>query len=185
MRKTALIFLADGCEEIEAVTPIDLLRRAGVEVTVAGVGKKEITASRGLKIVADILVEDYQGIPDAVVVPGGKEGAENLRDSKAVQKILSAAHKDGRIIAAICASPAVVLLPLGILQSKNATCYPGYQISFGKETSYQEKSVVRDGQVLTSRGPGTSMEFSFELAKMLVGEDIARKVTSAMLVPLS
>jgi len=185
MRKTVLILLADGFEEVESVTPVDVLRRAGVEVIVAGVGKTEIKGSRGLRVLADIRLEDYQGLPDAIVLPGGIPGAENLRDSAAVKALVKKMHDAGRLIGAICAAPGLVLAGQGILDGKKATGYPGYEKEFKASTVYQEKSVVKDGQLLTSRGPGTAMEFSLELAKLLAGEATAEKVASAMLTKTS
>ncbi|PIU39866.1 MAG: DJ-1 family protein, partial [Candidatus Omnitrophica bacterium CG07_land_8_20_14_0_80_50_8] len=127
MKKTALIVLADGFEEIEAVTPIDVLRRAGIEVIVAGVGKREVTGAHDITVETDLMLEQYQGIPDAVVLPGGMPGAANLNQSEALKDLLQKMKRAGKIIAAICASPAVVLAPNGILEGKKATCYPGFE----------------------------------------------------------
>lgn len=182
MKQTVLIVLADGFEEIEAVTPIDVLRRAALEVTVAGVEKKEIVGSRGLKIVADILLSEYKGLPDALILPGGSPGAENLRKSAAVQKLLTQMQDQQKWIGAICASPAVVLAPAGILDGKKATCYPGYEKQFGRQTVFEETRVVRDGHLITSRGPGTAFEFSLALVEALRGKEIANKLSEVMVV---
>lgn len=180
MRKTVLVVLADGFEEIEAITPIDVLRRAGLEVIVAGVGKREVPGAHGVTIETDIILEQYQGAPDAVVLPGGMPGAANLQKSQAVNDVIRKVAKAGKLIGAICASPAVVLAPAGILEGKRATCYPGFEDEFGSKVVFTEERVVRDGQVITSRGPGSALEFSIELVRHLVNEDAAKKLAQAM-----
>lgn len=179
-----MIILADGFEEVEAVTPIDFLRRAGIEVVVAGLDKRLVTGSRAIQIQTDISLHDFQGLPDVLILPGGKAGADRLHASKAVSDLIQSTYKSGKIIAAICASPAVVLLPSGVLDGKTSTCYPGFQINFGTKTHHSEERVVRDGQVITSKGPGTAAEFSYEIARALVGDEIAQKVSNAMLIHL-
>lgn len=181
MRKTAIIILADGFEEIEAVTPIDTLRRAGVDVVIAGVGKIEVKGSRGIKILADIKLEDYQGLPDALILPGGIPGAENLRNSQSVAQFIQKMHKNDKIIAAICAAPGLVLARQGVLQGKKATGYPGYEKEFSPDTTFLSQAVARDGKLLTSQGPGTALKFSLELVKMLVDDAMAAKLTGAMI----
>src|SRR3989338_804820 len=115
MKKIVLIVLADGFEEIEAVTPIDVLRRAGLEVVVAGLGKRQIMGSHGITIETDLMLEQYSGAPDAVILPGGMPGAENLRKSETLKSILQKMKKENKLIGAICASPAVVLSSHSIL----------------------------------------------------------------------
>lgn len=181
MAKKVLIVLADGFEEIEAVTPIDVLRRAGLEVTVAGVGKTLIESTRGLKIQTDILLEKYEGLPDAVVLPGGMPGAKNLSGSGALGSLLDRMSREGKVIGAICAAPAVVLAKRGILDGRKATGYPGFEKEFGPKTTLSEARVVKDGNVITSRGPGTALEFSLELAALLAGPEASRKIAEAML----
>ena len=181
MRKSVVIVLADGFEEIEAVTPIDTLRRAGVEVIIAGVGKTEVKGSRGIKIIADITLEEYRDLPDAVILPGAIPGAENLHNSKAVADLIQRMRQGKKIIAAICAAPGLVLAPLGVLEGKKATGYPGYEKAFSPATAYVEKSIVRDGDLITSRGPGTALEFSLELVRALVDDAMAAKLASAMI----
>lgn len=181
MRKKILVVLATGFEEIEAVTPIDVLRRAGAEVTVAGVGSLEVSGSRGLKVVADVRLEDYRDLPDLVVLPGGSPGAENLSRSEALKTLLTKMKDSGRWIGAICAAPAVVLAGQGQLSGKKATCYPGYEKSFPSDARFVEDRVVRDGQLVTSRGPGTALEFSLELAKQVVDPALAAKISELML----
>jgi len=181
MDRQVLVPIADGTEELEAVTIIDVLRRAGARVTVASVGALQVTASRGVKIVADCLVADCIGqVYDLIVLPGGMPGAENLRDSKELEALLKGQRDQGRMYGAICASPAVVLHTHGLLSRKRATCYPTFA---GKmpEAAVTTGRVVVDGQVITSQGPGTALEFSLKLASLLFGEDKAKEVATAML----
>lgn len=183
MRKKALVVLAQGFEEIEAVTPIDVLRRAGVEVIIAGVGQKEVSGSRGVKIVADVLLETVAELPDAIVLPGGSPGAENLKRSKALMALLERMKREKKWIAAICAAPGVVLAPQGLLSGKKATAYPGYEKSFPADACFTESRVVKDDGLITSRGPGTALEFSLALVAELVDTAMAEKLASMMLVP--
>ena len=181
MKKAVLVALADGFEEIEAVTPIDILRRAGLEVLVAGVGKTELTGSNGIRLRADLELEKYAGpLPDAIVLPGGAQGASNLAASKAVSALLERMRGEGRLIAAICAAPAVVLGRTGLLDGKTATCYPGYEKNFGPSVSFSQERVVTDGRVITSRGPGSAMEFALEIVRELVDPATAERLTRAL-----
>jgi 4-methyl-5(b-hydroxyethyl)-thiazole monophosphate biosynthesis len=182
MKKTVLIVLAEGFEEIEAITPTDVLRRAGVEVIVAGVGKREVTGAHGITVETDTLLEQYGEIPDALVLPGGMPGAENLQKSEALKTILQKMKKSNRLIGAICASPAVVLAPNGVLDGKKATCFPGFEEGLGPKVTFSEERVVCDGQVITSRGPGTAFEFSLELVSQLVGAEKASQLAQNLLL---
>ena len=179
MKKTVLIVLGDGFEEIEAVTPMDVLRRAGLEVVVAGMGKREITGAHGIKVLADVLLTDFKEIPDAVVVPGGP-GAKELGKSAVLKTLLNKVNASGKVVAGICAAPALVLSPSGILDGKKATCYPGYEGQLGPKTTFVAERVVTDGQVITSRGPGSALEFSLELVKKLIGTQAAAELSEAM-----
>ena len=170
--KRVVVLLAEGFEEVEAVTPIDFLGRAGCEVTVAGVTGKTVTGSHGIPVAADAGVTECTGTYDAVVVPGGMPGASNVAASEDAVSLISRVRDDGGIVAAICAAPGVVLAPNGFLDGKTATCYPGYESNFG-ETKFSEERVVVDGSTITSRGPGTAAEFALKLVEILVGEDKA------------
>jgi 4-methyl-5(b-hydroxyethyl)-thiazole monophosphate biosynthesis len=181
MKKQVVVILADGFEEIEAVSPIDVLRRAGCDVVVAGLGKDVVTSQGGVKITADVRIEQYDGLPDAVVLPGGAQGAINLRNSDVVLSLLDRMKEADRWIGAICAAPGVVLPKTGILKGKKATCYPGYERNFGYETVFSSDRVVTDGKLVTSRGPGTALEFSIELVRRLVGDEIADDILQKML----
>ncbi|MFH1791995.1 MAG: DJ-1 family glyoxalase III [Candidatus Omnitrophota bacterium] len=180
MAKKAVVILADGFEEIEAVTCVDVLRRASVEVVVAGLGAKH-TGSRGLIVTPDTTIDRIEPDFDAVVLPGGMPGATNLAASEPARKLITDTAKKGGIVAAICASPAVVLAPLGILDNKKATCYPGMQQKFGPKTAYTETAVVTDANVITSRGPATAMEFALAIASALADSDTVRKLRQALL----
>lgn len=183
MSKTALIVVADGTEEIEAVTPGDVLNRAGVDITYAGIGTIAPRGGHNIPLRADMFLEDVGAILfDAVVIPGGGRGAENMSRSGLLGDIIKRHWEQHKIIAAICAAPAVVLSPLGILAGKHATCYPGLERRFPKDVKDCTASVCVDGNLVTSRGPGTALEFSIRLAELLTGAQNAIKVGQAMLV---
>jgi 4-methyl-5(b-hydroxyethyl)-thiazole monophosphate biosynthesis len=180
--KKALIILANGFEEIEAVTIIDILRRAQIEVTVAGLDAKTITASRGVILETDTKLEQIDDDFTAYILPGGGQGADNLANSQAIKEIIQAANQKKKIIAAICASPAVVLAPWGILDNKQATCYPGMEGNFDKTTSYSSQKVVTDDNIITSQGPATALLFALEITRKIAGENIAEEVKKAVLL---
>lgn len=184
MSKTALIVIAEGSEEIEAITPADVLSRAGVNVTVAAVGSMEVRGGHGVPMRAEMLVEDCGDILfDAIVIPGGGRGAEALSKSEWVSGAIKRHFEAGKIVAAICAAPSVVLGPTGVLNGKHATCFPGLERRFSAEVKACDTTVVVDGNLVTSRGPGTAMEFSLRLAELLCGAQKAIEVGHRMLVP--
>ena len=177
-----LVPIADGSEEIEAVTIIDVLRRAGAEVTVASVDGLTITASRGVRITADRLLKDcLRDDFDMIVLPGGIPGAEHLRDSAALKHILERHAQNQRWIGAICAAPAVVLAHHGQLEGKKATCHPGFADRL-EPAVLSTAPVVVDGKVVTSRGPGTAMAFAFKLVELLFGHQRAQQVAEPMVL---
>ena len=182
MLKTALVVLAEGFEEIEAIAPVDVLRRAGVRVTIAGTTDRLVKSSRHIGVQTDILLKDLVEMPDAVILPGGLPGATNLARSKEVAELVKKMNAAGKIVAAICAAPAAVLAPLGILDGKKATCYPGSESAFSKKTVHSKERVVVDGNMITSQGPGTALEFALAIATQLVGKEIAENVRGKMLV---
>ena len=180
MSKKILVAIADGTEELEAVTIIDVLRRAKADVTVASVGEKQVVASRGVRLVADVLIADCaEQVYDLIVLPGGMPGAEHLRDSKALTELLKAQAKSSRYYAAICASPAVVLNHHGLLDNRKATCYPSM---LSQISDIGEGKVIVDGNCITSQGPGTALEFALKLVEILFGKEKAKEVAKAMLV---
>ena len=181
MPKTALVILAEGFEELEAVASVDVLRRSGVNVTIAGVANLLVKSSRGIGIQADMFMKDVKDIFDAVILPGGLPGATNLARSKEVAALIKKMNAAGKMVAAICAAPAVVLAPLGILDGKHATCFPGCESDFSNKTVYSPDSVVVDGNIITSRGPGTALEFALTVAARLVGKETADTVREKML----
>ncbi len=182
MSKKVLVLMADGFEDVEAVTPIDFLRRAGAEVVVAGVGGALRTGARGVRVQTDKTVaEAAKEAWDAVVVPGGMPGASNIAASADCAKLIKAAADSGKLVAAICAAPAVVLYPLGLLGGRRFTCYPGMEKDVSGARWSQDR-VVADGNLLTSRGPGTAAEWALEIVSKLFGADAAKKIADATLV---
>lgn len=182
MPKTALVILAEGFEEVEAIAPVDVLRRAGVRVILAGVNSLTVKSSRGIGVQADALLKDIKDLPDAVILPGGLPGAVNLAKSGEVAALVKKMNSAGKLVAAICAAPAAVLAPLGILDGKKATCYPGCEADFSNKIVHSKDRVALDGNIITSQGPGTALEFAFAIAARLVGKDMADDVRGKMLV---
>ena len=181
--KRALVILASGAEEMETVITVDVLRRGGIEVTLAGLdGAGAVTCSRNVKVVPDCALSDAQGMFDVIVLPGGAKGAENLAQSLAVQKLLQAQEKSGRLIAAVCAAP-IALAAAGVAKGLELTSHPSVKEKVAIHGKYSEARVVRDGKVITSRGPGTTFEFALALVQALEGEEAAKKVADPMLLP--
>ncbi len=182
MAKTALIPIADGTEELEAVAIIDTLRRGGVQVTVASVMPTlQVTASRQVKLVADKLITDcVNDTYDLIALPGGIPGAEHLRDSAQLIAMLKHQKESSRLYGAICASPAVALSPHGLLDGVKATCYPGYEKEFTNAEAVNARVVV-DGTCITSQGPGTAIEYALKLLEVLFDAAKAEKVGKPML----
>jgi 4-methyl-5(b-hydroxyethyl)-thiazole monophosphate biosynthesis len=183
MSKKVLVPIADGSEDIEAVCIIDVLRRAEADVTVASVsGELQITASRGTRIVADKgIAECVDEIYDLIALPGGLPGAENLRDSAEMTDMLKRQKREGRFYGAICASPAVVFQHHGLLESRLATCHPSF-VGELENKKMVESRVVVDGTCITSRAPGTAIEFALKLVEMLYGREKADEVALPMVV---
>ena len=171
----AAVLFADGCEEIEAITPVDLLRRAGIEVLMVGVTGKDIEGGHGIRITTDMTVDEIDQDLDAVLVPGGLGGADNLSQSAAGNALIQKLFKAGKLVASICASPARVLHPLGILEGKRFTCFPGFEEGL-EGGQFSEDRVVVDGSLITSRGAGTAAEWSVAVISYLVGEEKAMEV---------
>jgi len=183
MSLSALVLLAEGFEEMEAVISIDILRRAGIRVITAAIcDNRIVTGSRRIPIKADILLKDFQSIPDALILPGGLTGAENLAASQDVKDLIMTCIREGKIIAAICASPALVLSKFGVLKGKKATCYPGHERHFGNETVFIKDDVVIDGNVITSAGPGTAFHFAVAIVHVLTGEKTLSDVKEKALI---
>ena len=182
MSKKVLVAAADGIEELEAITIIDCLRRAGADLTIASVQKLEITTARKVKITADCLITDCKDkVYDLIVLPGGMPGAEYLRDNKELTEMLKKQKNSPRFYAAICASPAVVFENHGLLTDKKATCYPAMAEKIKNRQALPQRLVV-DGNCITSQGPGTALEFSLKLVEVLFGSEKANQLAEAMLV---
>ncbi len=183
MKKKILVLLADGFEEIEAVTCVDVLRRASLEVATASISKRRmVCGSHGIKIQADIKLSDFSGLPHALVLPGGMPGAKNLSKSLSVINLIKRCHKNRKIVAAICASPAVVLVPAGVLTGKKVTCYPEFGKGFDAKTTYIDKKVVMDDNIITSQGPGTTFYFALKIVEALKGRKTAKIVKKRVLI---
>ncbi len=177
-----LVPLADGCEELEAVTIIDLLRRAGVEVTAAGLKEGVVRASRGVQLVPDTTLEVALGDDyDMVVLPGGMPGASNLKADVRILELLKKMAAAGKYTAAICAAP-MVLAEAGVLEGREATSYPGFLDGLA-DVTVRTEAVVQDGTVLTSRGPGTAMDFALALVETLKGTATRQQVEAGLIRP--
>jgi len=166
------ILLAEGFEEVETVTPIDFLRRADITVEVLGVTGRRVTGGHNITVECDAAVEDA-GDYDAIICPGGMPGAENIAASTKALELIKKHYRKDKLIAAICAAPAVVLSPLGILDNRKATCFPGFEERFSDSVRFIEDRVVLDGTVLTSRGAGTAAEFACGIIEYLVDTSAA------------
>lgn len=173
------MFLAQGFEEVEALMPLDLMRRAGLDVKTVGVGGLDITGSHGITVKADIADSELSdNAPDCIILPGGMPGTKNLDASPVVHKALDNALENNALICAICAAP-MILGKRGILRGKKATCFPGFE-------EYLEGAVVggravRDGQVITGIGMGAALEFGIEIVAALRGREAAERLFAAVI----
>jgi 4-methyl-5(b-hydroxyethyl)-thiazole monophosphate biosynthesis len=177
-----LVFLASGFEEIETVTIVDVLRRAGIEVTVAGLTLNAIAGAHDMKMIPDSSIDDIQIEDfDLIAVPGGNPGYKNLRKDSRVIGMIKKAFNSNKLIAAICAAPAV-LSDAGILVGKTCTIYPGMEndLEQGGGIPRQDMIVV-DGNIITSRGPATALPFALKLVETLVGKEAAEAVSKKTL----
>jgi len=177
--KRVLVPLAEGFEELEAVTIIDMLRRAGIEVIVASLAGSPVRGSHGIELAADATLDEVSRQEfDLVALPGGMPGATNLRDDPRIIAIIRRLHASGGRIAAICAAP-MVLASAGVLKGRRATCYPGVLEHAADLTLVDEPVVVDDG-LITSRGPGTALDFALELVAQLQGAAARQRVESQL-----
>ena len=174
------MFLAEGFEEIEALCPLDLLRRAGVEVKTVGVGSKNICGAHGITVVADMCDLDFADkSADMIILPGGMPGTLNLDDSAVVWGAIDAAISSGSYIAAICAAPSI-LGKKGLLAGKEAICYPGFEDKLvGAKIS--DKKVVVDGKIITAAGMGVALEFGLTLVKIFCGDEKAAMLRKSVI----
>lgn len=180
MTKQVLIPLAPGFEEIETMTVVDILRRAGARVTLGGTQTGPIEGSRGVQVLADEVLENLSADEfDLIVLPGGQPGTTNLQNSPKVLDLLQSMHATDKHIAAICAAP-LVLQSAGLLDNVNTTSHPSVKDQLNG-VKYREERVVIDGKIVTSRGPGTAMEFALKLVEILFGTERMEKVNGGVL----
>lgn len=185
MQKKILVPLAEGFEMIEALSIVDVFRRAGAHVDLAAIGDDlEVTSSHNVKVIADRkLIDCADETYDLIVLPGGIPGAENLKNSSILAELLQQQNNENRLYGAICASPAVVLEHHGLLEGKKATCHPLFIEQLKTRTNVGER-VVFDKNCVTSRGAGTSIEFGLELVGILLGEEKKKEVAKGMAIGL-
>lgn len=180
--KTILVHLAEGFEEIEAITPVDVLRRAGFDVkTVSVTGKKQVNGAHQVQFVADLLFEetDYSRA-DMILLPGGMPGSSNLNSHNGLKAMILEYQKQGKDLAAICAAP-MVLGRLGVLKGKKATCYPGFEKEL-EGAAITGKQAEVDGKVITGRGPGAAMDFALAIVEYYLGKGKALAIANQMMV---
>ena len=173
-------FLADGFEEVEAITPIDMLRRAGAEVRTVGVTGKNVTGSHGITVEADIAENEIQldSCVEAVILPGGMPGTLNLEKSEKVKEAVRFAAGNGKLVCAICAAPSV-LGHMGLLDGKEAIAYPGFEKDlYGASVS--DKYVVRDGSFITAKGAGVAIDFGLAIVGALYGKEVSDKIRASI-----
>jgi len=171
-----VVLLAPGFEELEAVTIVDVLRRAGISTLLAGIAPSPIEGGHKIKVVPDLSIEDVTTY-DALVLPGGNPGYVNLERDQRVLELVRAAHDGGKYVGAICAAPHV-LGAAGIMEGVTATCYPGIEIP---GTQRVDERVVRHGTIITSQGPGTAIDFAVALVEVLTTKENAQEVRKALL----
>ena len=175
------MFLAEGFEETEAICPLDMLRRANIEVKTVGIGGINIKGSHGITVVADMADSDFDDFkPDGVILPGGMPGTKNLEASAVVQRVLDIAVDKGVHIAAICAAP-MILGKKGILKGREAICYPGYE-EYLDGAVLSNKRCVTDGNITTAIGVGAALEFGIELVRVFDSQDTAQKLSRAAII---
>ena len=173
------VFLAEGFEEVEALSPVDILRRGGVEVKTVGIAGKTVKGSHGISVLSDLTADEVTlSEIEAVILPGGMPGTLNLEKNSTVQEAIKFAHENGKLIGAICAAPSI-LGKAGLLAGKRATCFPGFE-EYLSGAKYCDEPAVRDGNIITSRGAGAALEFGFFLLAALKGENAADELRLAM-----
>ena len=176
------VLLANGCEEIEALCPVDVLRRGGCEVKTVGISGKTVTGSHGIKIEADISPEEVNEDIELLIFPGGIPGADNLDVSPYTDKFIEITNKNQGRIAAICAAP-YILGKRGLLKGKKATCYPSDKfISQLNGAIYTKETLVTDGNITTGAGMGISFDFACELLRLVKGDEIANTIAKGALI---
>lgn len=183
--KTALVLLAQGFEEVEALTPVDYLRRAGIDAkTVSVAGPLAVSGARGIVVSADLPFDRRPAEFDCLILPGGMPGTKNLATHEGTVALVQESVAAGRLVGAICAAPALVLgLAAGVLGGKAYTCHPDLEEERGFGGLFKPERVVRDGNIITSRAAGTAGEFALALIEALAGGDAASKIAKAVMAP--
>ena len=183
MEKLAAVMLGDGFEPVEALAPVDVLRRGGVKVdTVSVMDGRQVTSAQGITLYADDGVEDVDLMGfDLIVVPGGSVGVENLAKCEPLAAALRAFMAEGRLVASICAGPTI-LADLGLLEGRTATCYPGCEGGFPAGAYVGGPTVHRDGNLVTASGPGQALDFGVAALRALAGDAVADQVAKDMLI---
>lgn len=180
-----LVLLADGFEEVEALTPVDYLRRIGIDVVMVSINKDlKVKGSHGIEVLANKTLDEIQGIINyrGIIIPGGMPGASNLRDDERVIELVQNFNSEGKMVAAICAGP-IVLQKAGILKNRKVTSYPGFEVEL-KDSIYKKDIVVQDGNIITARGPATAVYFTIKIAEHLKGEEKGKEIKKAILLDL-
>lgn len=173
------LFLADGFETVEALAPVDVMRRAGLDVTTVSImGRRDVLSAQGVSVLADALLQECSlADADALILPGGGGGTENLSACEPLRLEIARANSEGKLIAAICAAP-MVFGRMGILEGRKATCYPGCEADLGE--SYTAAAIEKDGNMITACGPGVSFDFGFAIVEYFCGAEVVATLRSQM-----
>ena len=175
------LFLSDGFEEVEAITVVDILRRAGIKIEIVAINQRENTGAHGVKIISDKLIDDIKiSEIDMAILPGGMPGTLNLLKSEKLQTCLKYCIENNKKIAAICAAPIILGLN-GYLKNKSATCYPGFEDKL-IDANISKQPCITDGNLTTANGPGSATKFALEIVKILKDEKTKEKISKEMLI---
>lgn len=186
MTKKVALFIENGSEELEFIAPLDIMRRANLEVDLISANNEDfITSSHNVKIIADKKINEVNNILDydAIVIPGGMPGSTLLRDNKKIIEFYQTMYNSGKLVAAICAAP-IVLSADGITDDKEVTSYPGFDKEINYKNYNSDKAVVIDKNVITAQGPAVAILFGYEIVNYLLQDNTAEDVKQAMLVPV-
>lgn len=186
MTKKVALFIENGSEELEFIAPLDIMRRANLEVDLISANNEDfITSSHNVKIIADKKINEVNNILDydAIVIPGGMPGSTLLRDNKKIIEFYQTMYNSGKLVAAICAAP-IVLSAAGITDDKEVTSYPGFDKEINCKTYNSEKAVVVDKNVITAQGPAVAILFGYEIVNYLLQDNTTDDIKKAMLVPV-
>lgn len=176
------LLLGTGFEEIEALTPVDLMRRAGIEIATVGINGKIVTGSHGIAVIADLLPEEMEfSAMDMLILPGGLGGVASIRGSESAKNAIRYAHDHGKWIAAICAGPTI-LADFGITNGKKVTCYPGCENGMGNATIVENVPFIQDGTVITATSAGCATKFALALISALKGQVAADTVAEQIVI---